>query len=150
MSALSCMSALWLYFLLHWKLLSSGQIPFVCKHTCNKVLLILSSCPSLFGFLLNGSQTSFDSMSDDCLRYKKCSYQEYIKTQTCIKHTQVVFYGLRGLYIGIMFFILYTLYVLLPYTYPTPKLSPHRRPPPPPKKKKTHSMIYKRFELWGQ
>ncbi len=26
-----------------------------------------------------------------------------------------------------MFFILYKLYVLLPYTYPTPKLSPHRR-----------------------
>ncbi len=42
MSALSCMSALCLYFLLHWKLLSSGQIPScVCKHTCNKALLIL-------------------------------------------------------------------------------------------------------------
>ncbi len=42
MSALSCMSALWLYFLLHWNLLSSGQIPScVCKHTCNKALLIL-------------------------------------------------------------------------------------------------------------
>ncbi len=26
-----------------------------------------------------------------------------------------------------MVFILYKLYVLLPYTYPTPKLSPHRR-----------------------
>ncbi len=26
-----------------------------------------------------------------------------------------------------MIFILYKLYVLLPYTYPTPKLSPHRR-----------------------
>ncbi len=42
MSALSCMSALCLYFLLHWKLLSSGQIPScACKHTCNKALLIL-------------------------------------------------------------------------------------------------------------
>ncbi len=37
------------------------------------------------------------------------------------------FYGLRGLSIGVMVFILYKLYVLLPYTYPTPKLSPHKR-----------------------
>ncbi len=42
-------------------------------------------------------------------------------------HTFVGFYGLRGLSIGVMVFILYKLYVLLPYTYPTPKLSPHRR-----------------------
>ncbi len=65
-------------------------------------------------------------------------------------HTHVGFYGLRGLSIGIMVFILYKLYVLLPYTYPTPKLSPHRRrcistfPP-----KNAHCMIYKRFKLWG-
>ncbi len=49
-----------------------------------------------------------------------------------------------------MVFILYKLYVLLPYTYPTPKLSPHRRrcistfP-----QKNSLCMIYKRFELWG-
>ncbi len=42
-------------------------------------------------------------------------------THTCL------FFGLRGLSIGVMVFILYNLYVLLPYTYPTPKLSPHRR-----------------------
>ncbi len=42
------------------------------------------------------------------------------------KHT-CLFLGLRGLSIGVMVFILYNLYVLLPYTYPTPKLSPHRR-----------------------
>ncbi len=42
-------------------------------------------------------------------------------------HPHVGFYGLRGLSIGVMVFILYKLYVLLPYTYPTPKLSPHRR-----------------------
>ncbi len=65
-------------------------------------------------------------------------------------HTHVGFYGLRGLSIGVMVFILYKLYVLLPYTYPTPKLSPHRRrcistfPP-----KNAHCMIYKRFKLWG-
>ncbi len=41
-------------------------------------------------------------------------------------------------------------YVLLPYTYPTPKLSPHRRrcisifP-----QKNSLCMIYKRFKLWG-
>ncbi len=40
--------------------------------------------------------------------------------------------------------------VLFPYTYPTPKLSPHRRrcistfPP-----KSAHCMIYKHFKLWG-
>ncbi len=58
-------------------------------------------------------------------------------------HTHVGFYGLRGLSIGVMVFILYKLYVLLPYTYPTPKLSPHRRrciyTPPP---KKTHSVWF--------
>ncbi len=65
-------------------------------------------------------------------------------------HTHVGFYGLRGLSIGVMVFILYKLYVLLPYTYPTPKLSPHRRwcistfPP-----KNAHCMIYKHFKLWG-
>ncbi len=65
-------------------------------------------------------------------------------------HTHVVFYGLRGLSIGVMVFIQYKLYVLLPYTYPTPKLSPHRRrcisifP-----QKNSLCMIYKRFELWG-
>ncbi len=50
-----------------------------------------------------------------------------------------------------MVFILYKLYVLLPYTYPTPNLSPHRRQcnfyfPP---KKTAHCMIYKHFKLWG-
>ncbi len=42
-------------------------------------------------------------------------------------HTHVGFCGLWGLSIGVMVFILNNLYVLLPYTYPTPKLSPHRR-----------------------
>ncbi len=65
-------------------------------------------------------------------------------------HTHVGFYGLRGLSIGVMVFILYKLYVLLPYTYPTPKLSPHRRrcistfP-----QKNSLCMIYKHFKLWG-
>ncbi len=65
-------------------------------------------------------------------------------------HTHVGFYGLRGLSIGVMVFILYKLYLLLPYTYPTPKLSPHRRrcisifP-----QKNSLCMIYKRFKLWG-
>ncbi len=65
-------------------------------------------------------------------------------------HPHVGFYGLRGLSIDVMVFILYKLYVLLPYTYPTPKLSPHRRrcisifP-----QKNSLCMIYKRFKLWG-
>ncbi len=65
-------------------------------------------------------------------------------------HTHVGFCGLWGLSIGVMVFILNKLYVLLPYTYPTPKLSPHRRlcictfP-----QKNSLCMIYKRFELRG-
>ncbi len=52
--------------------------------------------------------------------------------------------------ISVMVFILYKLYVLLPYTNPTPKLSPHRRlciytfSP-----KNLLCMTYKRFEKWG-
>ncbi len=47
-------------------------------------------------------------------------------------------------------FILYKLYVLLPYTYPTPKLSPHRRLCISTFPQKTSlCMIYKRFEKWG-
>ncbi len=71
----------------------------------------------------------------------------YTHTHT---HTHVGLYGLRGLSIGVMVFILYKLYVLLPYTYPTPKLSPHRRrcistfPP-----KNSLCMIYKHFKLRG-
>ncbi len=42
-------------------------------------------------------------------------------------HTHVGFCGLWGLSIGVMVFILNKLCVLLPYTNPTPKLSPHRR-----------------------
>ncbi len=55
---------------------------------------------------------------------KRTHARTHARTNT---HTHVVFYGLRGLSIGVMIFILYKLYVLLPYTYPTPKLSPHRR-----------------------
>ncbi len=72
---------------------------------------------------------------------------KWVHTHT---HTHVGFYSLRGLSIGVMVFILYKLYVLLPYTYPTPKLSPHRRrcisifP-----QKNSLCMIYKRFKLWG-
>ncbi len=42
-------------------------------------------------------------------------------------HTHIGFFGLRGLSIGMMVFILYKLYVLLPYNNPTPKLSPYRK-----------------------
>ncbi len=42
-------------------------------------------------------------------------------------HTHVCFCENWGHPIGIMVFILYKLYVLLPYTNPTPKLTPHRR-----------------------
>ncbi len=42
-------------------------------------------------------------------------------------HTHVGFAILVGTLIGVMVFILYRPYILLPYTNPTPKLSPHRR-----------------------
>ncbi len=65
-------------------------------------------------------------------------------------HTHVGFCGLWGLSIGVMVFILNKLYVLLPYTYPIPKLSPQRRLCISTFPKKTSlCMIYKRFELRG-
>ncbi len=65
-------------------------------------------------------------------------------------HTLVRFCEKWGHPIGVMVFILYKLYVLLPYTYPTPKLSPHRRLCISTFPKKTSlCMIYKRFEKWG-
>ncbi len=55
-------------------------------------------------------------------------------------HTHISFYGLRGLSIGVMVFILYKLY------RPTPKLqrSPQRRlpPPPPPPPLPKHSVWF--------
>ncbi len=86
-------------------------------------------------------------MSYPCHYTNLCPHKPHKHAHT---HTHVGFYGLRGLSIGVMVFILYKLYVLLPYTYPTPKLSPHRRrcistfPP-----KNAHWMIYKHFKLWG-
>ncbi len=75
----------------------------------------------------------------------------YVDTHTHTHtHTHVGFCGLWGLSIGVMVFILNKLYVLLPYTYPTPKLSPHRRLCISTFPKKTSlCMIYKRFELRG-
>ncbi len=69
-----------------------------------------------------------------------CTYMHtHTHTHT---HTHVGFYGLWGLSIGVMVFILYKLYVLLPYTYPTPKLSPHRRRCISISLKKTHSVWF--------
>ncbi len=64
--------------------------------------------------------------------YLSIIYNDIVCVCVCVcvyihTHTHVGFYGLRGLSLGVMVFILYKLYVLLPYTYPTPKLSPHRR-----------------------
>ncbi len=73
-----------------------------------------------------------------------------LNTQVLAKHTRVGFYGLRGLSIGVKVFILYKLCVLLPYTYPTPKLSPHRsRCISTVPTENSLCMIYKCFELWG-
>ncbi len=83
-------------------------------------------------------------------RVSRVNWSHTTHTHTPHTQTHVGFYGLRGLSIGVMVFILYKLYVLLPYTYPTPKLSPHRRrcisifP-----QKNSLCMIYKHFKLWG-
>ncbi len=67
-----------------------------------------------------------------------------------LSHTHVGFCEKWGHPIGVMVFILYKLYVLLPYTNPTPKLSPHRRLCISTFPQKTSlCMIYKRFEKWG-
>ncbi len=85
--------------------------------------------------------------AEDPLTHTQRDTHTHTQTHT---DTHVGFYGLRGLSIGVMVFLLYKLYVLLPYTYPTPKLSPHRRrcisifP-----QKNSLCMIYKRFKLWG-
>ncbi len=50
----------------------------------------------------------------------------YLQNIGCVCEC-VGFVGLRGLSIEVMVVILYKLFVLLPYTNPTPKLSPHRR-----------------------
>jgi len=50
----------------------------------------------------------------------QCSINKYT-------HTHVGICGLRGLSIGIMVFIVYKLYFLLPYPNPTPKPTPHRK-----------------------
>ncbi len=74
-----------------------------------------------------------------CVCVCVCVYIPVYYTHT---HTHVGFYGLRGLSIGVMVFILYKLYVLLPYTYRTPKLSPHRRRAFLFSLKKTHSVWF--------
>ncbi len=76
-------------------------------------------------------------------------FNQWVFLQLSYTRTHVGFYGLRRLSIGVMVFILYKLYVLLPFTNPTAKLSPHRRlcaflPPP----QNSLYMIYKRFKLW--
>ncbi len=97
-------------------------------------------------------KSQFTIFSDSFIKID-IDYYQNSNIYICIythTHTHVGFYGLWGLSIGIMVFILYKLYVLLPYTYPTPKLSPHRRrcisifP-----QKNSLCMISKRFKLWG-
>ncbi len=53
-------------------------------------------------------------------------------------HTNVVFCEKWGHPIGVMVFILYKPYVLLPYTNPRPTCSPHR----------THSCLKKTHSVW--
>ncbi len=70
--------------------------------------------------------TCLRSASRECLTHTHSLTHSHTLTLTHT-HTHVGFCGLWGLSIGVMVFILNKLCVLLPYTYPTPKLSPHRR-----------------------
>ncbi len=120
--------------------------------------IILRCCIKLLTYRIDMIQTvpSTKELSTDVrltsnlLKHEdRCISGAHTHTHTHT-HTHVGFYGLQGLSIGVMVFILYKLYALLPYTYPTPKLSSHRRrcistfPP-----KNSLCMIYKRFKLWG-
>ncbi len=69
---------------------------------------------------------TFSSPGDCALTQPRTHNARFTPTHTHT-HTQSGICGLRGLSIGVMVFILYKLYMLLPYTYPRPKLSPHRR-----------------------
>ncbi len=66
-----------------------------------------------------------------CVSGSKVIMRWKVSTPTCWTSAQIIilccFCEKWGHPIGVMVLTLYKLYVLLPYTYPTPKLSPHRR-----------------------
>ncbi len=115
-------------------------------------MVVTCVCPlSICEGIWQGMRYSVNNPMLNRIRRRFIAKYVYTHTHTHTHtHPHVGFYGLRGLSIGVMVFILYKLYVLLPYTYPTPKLSPHRRrcisifP-----QKNSLCMIYKRFKLWG-
>ncbi len=76
--------------------------------------------------LMLGACTRLRTAVDKLLELLSESSQQVPRLHTH-PHTRICFCEKWGHPIGVMVFILYKLYVLLPYTYPTPKLSPHRR-----------------------
>ncbi len=66
-----------------------------------------------------------------CVSGSKVIMRWKVSTPTCWTSAQIIilwcFCEKWGFSIGVMVLTLYKLYVLSPYTYPTPKLSPHRR-----------------------
>ncbi len=101
-------------------------------------------CPFSSLLLLERSSSACSAL-DSCRNQRTLSGVRSLRTHTHT-HTHIcLFLWKVGTSIGVM--VLYKLYVLLPYTYPTPKLSPHRKlcistfPP-----KILLCMIYKHFE----
>ncbi len=96
-------------------------------HLPIKMHIITKPFRSILERVSNGDNKSLSRVQESNGDNKSLQNKQYTERLNTHTHTHVGFYGLRGLSIGVMVFILYKLYVLLPYTYPTPKLSPHRR-----------------------
>ncbi len=122
-----------------WKALCSASLKKKRRCYLNCASLSLYFCTSLPYFSHIAVNPDWNRTKSFIILYTALQYHTHTHTHT---HTHVGFYGLRGLSIGVMVFILYKLYVLLPYTYPTPKLSPHRRRCISTFPQKTHSVWF--------
>jgi len=116
----------------------------VCVHCCVCVHLRWVNAEHEFPYLIK-HQTQRENTNTNKCKHKHTHTHTHTHTHA---HTHTHIHMLVFMVYGV--FILYKLYVLLPYTYPTPKLSLHRRrcistfPP-----KNAHCMIYKHLKLWG-
>ncbi len=92
---------------------------------CVMLIVFMSSCCCYLITEITLQQNILEQISNINQNFWEVAQFTYFQHTHTHTHTRC-FYGLRELSIGVMVFILYKLYVLLPYTYPPPKLSPHR------------------------